>query len=126
MKKTSPTQRTLALLRKQGYTCAITEHWNTFAKLRNDLFGFVDVLAIAPQMIAVQTTSGDNVSHRLEKIRSIPAAREWLEDGHRIIIHGWAKRGGRGQRKLWGCREVEVTLEMLTNVEDETPDDLPY
>ena len=107
----SPTQRSLALLRKQGYTVAITEHWNQYARIRQDLFGFVDVLAVSERMLAIQTTSGTNVSKRVKKIIELEAAREWLEAGHRIVVHGWAKRGERGKRKLWTCREVEVTLE---------------
>jgi len=106
----SPTQRSLSLLRGRGYVVAITEHWNAHARLRVDLFGFIDVLAISPKMIAVQTTSGSNVSKRLSKIISLETAREWLEAGHRIVIHGWAKQGPRGKVKRWTCREVEVTL----------------
>jgi len=112
----SPTQRSLALLRKAGYTVAITEHWNPHARRRVDLYGFVDILAIGERMLAVQTTSGDNVSHRIAKIVGLPAAREWLEAGHRIIVHGWAKRGAAGKIKRWTCREVEVTLEHFEQV----------
>ncbi|WP_428851320.1 hypothetical protein [Imbroritus primus] len=43
---TSPTQRTLALLRKEGYTAEVTEHWNAFAGIRQDLFNVIDVLAL--------------------------------------------------------------------------------
>lgn len=113
MSKTSPTQRSLAMLRKQGYRVAITEHWNSFVKRRSDLFGFLDLVAIAPSMIGVQTTSGSNVSARVTKILELDAAREWLEAGHRIIVHGWAKRGERGAVKRWTCREIEVTLSMF-------------
>ena len=116
MAKTSPTQRSLALLRKQGYRCAVTEHWNSFVKRRQDLFSFIDVLAIAPRMLAIQTTSGTNVAARIAKILELDAAREWLEAGHRIIVHGWAKRGERGAVKRWTCREEEVTLEMFAEM----------
>jgi carbonic anhydrase len=107
----SPTQRSLSLLRGRGYTVAITEHWNPHARVRADLFGFIDVLAVASEMIAVQTTSGSNVAKRVSKIVSLEAARVWLESGHKIMVHGWAKRGPRGEVKKWTCREVEVTLE---------------
>lgn len=42
----SPTQRTLAALRKLGYLAAVVEKWNHGAHIRQDLFGFIDVLAI--------------------------------------------------------------------------------
>ena len=118
MSKTSPTQRSLALLRKQGYRVAITEHWNAFVKRRQDLFGFIDLLAIGESMIAIQTTSGTNVAARVAKILESDAAREWIESGHRIIVHGWAKRGGRGERKLWDCREVEIVRSMFDDVHE--------
>lgn len=110
--KTSPTQRSLKKMRKDGWLCAVTEKWNPYAKVRQDLFGFIDVLCVRPdEMVAVQTTSGDNVSARLAKLRSLPTVALWLSSPTRTIqVHGWAKRGGRGERKLWSCRVVDCTL----------------
>jgi len=66
---TSPTQYVLRELRKQGYLCQVTEHWNPFARIRQDLFGFVDVLAIKDgETLAVQATSRSNVPARVRKI----------------------------------------------------------
>lgn len=109
-KKKSPTARSLEKLRKEGWTCAITERWNPFAKLRQDLFGFVDLLCFrGNDVLAVQTTSGDNVSHRLEKIHGIQSASLWLESPNRkLVIHGWRLAGERGQVKRWFCRELFV------------------
>ena len=108
----SPTQRTLALLRKTWPLVAITEHWCPFSRRRKDLFGFVDCLAIRhDDMLAVQTTSGTNVSARLEKIQMSPNTVYWLSNpACRLVIHGWALRGPRGKRKVWTCRQVEVVL----------------
>jgi len=108
----SPTQRSLKMLRDDGWFCAITEHWNQYSRTRNDLFGFIDLLAIrGNETLAVQTTSGDNVSARIEKIRGIQAARLWLESpGRKIHVHGWRKVGAKGKRKLWECREVKLGL----------------
>ncbi len=102
MAKTSPTQRTLALCRKAGWTCAITERWNAFAKLRQDLFGFIDVVAInGNQIIGIQTTSSSNMAARIKKIRELPASAIWLQSGGAILVHGW-KRDKAGK---WVCRE---------------------
>lgn len=112
----SPTQRTKAKLKAEGWPfVAVTERWNAFAKCRQDLFSFVDILALRQnELLAVQTTSGSNVSARLEKIRNAPAAAVWLSvPNHRLVVHGWRKVGARGKRKLWECREVEVTSVML-------------
>lgn len=109
----SPTQRTLALLRKTWPLVEVTEKWNSFTKTRKDLYGFVDCLAVRQDSIlAVQTTSGSNVSARLTKMQLLPSVVHWLADWprRRILIHGWRKVGARGKRKLWECREVEVVL----------------
>ena len=107
----SPTQRSLAKMRKEGWFCAITERWNPYANIRQDLFGFIDVLAMRGDvLLAVQTTSGGNVAARVEKIRATQAADLWLESpARRIVVHGWRKVGARGKRKMWECREVDIT-----------------
>jgi carbonic anhydrase len=106
----TPTQRSLQKLRAAGYLVAVVEKWNPYAHCRQDLFGFIDLIAInGDETLAVQTTSGDHVAERLEKIRNTPAATTWLESSTRkIVVHGWRKAGARGKRKLWQCREVGV------------------
>jgi hypothetical protein len=108
--KTSPTQRSLKHLRSLGYTVAVTEHWNPFAKIRKDLFNFADLIAInSNETLAVQTTSNANVAARVDKIQGLQAAQLWLESpSRRIVVHGWSKRGERGKRKTWQVRAVEL------------------
>ncbi len=109
----SPTQRSKAKLQKDGYLVAITERWNSFTRIRQDLFGFIDLIALrGNETLAVQTTSGANVSARIDKIKSLQAARVWLESPNRkIVVHGWRKVGARGKRKLWDCREEWILTE---------------
>lgn len=107
----TPTARTLAYLRNDlGMLAGIVEKWNSYAKIRQDLFGFADLLACSPDrgIIAVQATSADNVSKRIDKIRAEPRADRWLESTGRIWVIGWSKRGARGKRKLWTPRIVEI------------------
>lgn len=109
----SPTKRSLAKLRAEGWLVAVVERWNPYAKVRQDLFGFIDLLAIrGDETLAVQTTSGAHVAERFEKIRNTDAghaARLWLASPNRkIVIHGWRKVGPRGKRKTWECRELPV------------------
>lgn len=117
--KTSPTQRTLKLLRSEGWLCAVVERWNQYAKVRQDLWGFVDILAIKGDiMLAVQTTTGDNVAARFEKLRKLEAVSLWLQSPNRLIeVHGWRKIGKRGERKLWDCRRVPCTLSFIMSHE---------
>lgn len=108
---TSPTQRTLALCKKHGWTCQVVERWNSFAKVRVDLFGFIDLVAMdGSSIIGIQATSGSNVSARLEKIRGNPKSSEWLASGGRLFIHGWRKLA---KTRRWECREIEITKETL-------------
>lgn len=110
--KTSPTQRSLKLLRSRGYTCGITEHWNGWINRRMDLFGYVDIVCLDPilgRVIFVQTTSGPNMAARLAKISSIPSATVAHQAGVKIVVHGWSKKGPRGKVKRWEVREIEWT-----------------
>lgn len=107
----SPTQRSLAKLRAEGWFAEITEHWNPWSKTRKDLYGFCDILCFKKdEVLIVQTTSGANVSARKEKILSLQASSLWLESPTRkIVVHGWRKVGPRGKRKVWECRVLEIT-----------------
>lgn len=110
MSSLTPTQRSLAWLREQGYLCEVVEHWNAHARVRKDLFGFVDILAIdsdARLTMAVQTTSGSNMAARVAKIRANPNLATVLAAGWKIEVHGWRKIIGEQGRKIWQVR-VEV------------------
>jgi hypothetical protein len=109
---TSPTQRSLKHLRDLGFTAEVTERWNAYAKIRQDLFGFVDILAIKDDStLAVQTTSRSNRSARLNKILANDKAKVWLmSPARQLEIHGWAKVGPRGKRKTWQVMVTPVTL----------------
>lgn len=79
-------------MRECGWTAEVVERFNYFAKVRQDAFGFGDLLCFHPQlkMIAlVQTTSRSNISSRRRKIVKCKEAREWKESGGSIILHGW-------------------------------------
>jgi hypothetical protein len=91
----SPTQRTLAYLRERGWKCRVVEHWNQFARKRQDLWG-ADIAAIHPKIdypLLVQTTSAANIAARQKKVAEIPEAKIWLSFGA-YMVQGWTK-GGR-------------------------------
>lgn len=96
----TPTQLSLRHLRADGYLAEVTERWNPHARVRNDLFGFIDILAVrGPETLAVQTTSAANVSARIRKISDAPTVAAVREAGWTIRVHGWAKVGNRWQLK---------------------------
>ena len=113
---TSPTQRSLKLLRDEGYLCAVVEKWNPHAKIRQDLFGVIDILGIrAAGVIAVQTTSLSNIASRIEKVETNPNLWLMLNAGWDVEVHGWAKKGAKGKRKLWECKRVIIGNTALTH-----------
>ena len=102
----TPTQRSLKYLRDQGYRVAITEKWNPHAKVRQDLFGFVDLLAVRDgQTLAVQTTSSGSMSDRRKKILAHENLPVLLSAGWQIVIHGWRKNS----KNRWVVREDAVS-----------------
>lgn len=106
----SPTQRSLKMLRELHWECAIVERWNAFARIRQDLFGFVDILCICPfrGILAVQTTVAGSINKRLAKIETEPRAQKFLEAGGQIVIHGWIKGGKRSETPgKWICKQIK-------------------
>lgn len=103
---TTPTQRSLKYLRDQGFTVAVTEHWNAFARIRQDLFGFIDLLALrGDETLAVQTTSYSNVSARVKKITEHENLANVRKAGWGISVHGWHKsKSGK-----WEVRIVDMS-----------------
>lgn len=88
---TSPTQRSLAHLREQGYLCEVVEKWNAFTKQRKDLWGWCDILAIRrDEVLAVQVTASA-VSARVKKIEASETLAKVREAGIRIEVHGHRK-----------------------------------
>jgi len=84
----------------------VVEHWNPHARIRQDLFGFGDVIALRrDETLLVQATSAPNVSSRVNKIADHPNVGHVREAGWRIFVYGWTKRKGR-----WVlAREVDVS-----------------
>lgn len=126
----SPTARSLSQLKKNGYIAAVVEKWNPYARIRQDLFGFIDIVAIQTVeklqikddvedgilqvamagVTGVQTTSTPNMLARIKKILAIPEAKIWLQNGNRIIVHGWSKKKTTGKRETYQLKERELTL----------------
>lgn len=145
----TPTQRSLAKLRSEGYIATIVEKWvpSTSAGYKGpiitrDAWNFGDILAAKigqPGALLVQTTSGSNASTRVKKIRQIAEAGIWMAAGNGIVVHSWAKRGQAGKRKLWNCTVIPImTVEFeaamrgataldrdLSAMVTTTPSDLP-
>jgi hypothetical protein len=74
---------------------------------KKDAFGFGDLLVAHREfgVFLIQVTSGSNLSARVHKILDDPKihgqALQWCLAGGKIALHGWAKKGPRGQKKKW-------------------------
>lgn len=109
---TSPTARSYAVLRERGLPYQAAQYWNSFAKRHVDLFGFIDVVVLAPSgIVGLQVTDDTDHAKRRTKILSLPRATDWLRSGGLIWIWSWGLRGPRGERKKWALREEVITLE---------------
>ena len=113
----SPTSRTLRTLKAQGTIAGIVEKFNQFAGphgIRQDLFGFIDVIAMDPErgIVGVQCCARSGHAAHRTKILENALAPEWLACGGRIEIWSWAKqkvkRGGKAER--WTPKVEEITI----------------
>jgi hypothetical protein len=111
----SPTARSQLRLRVEGYLVANTERWNPYAKVRQDLYGFIDTLAAnETQLLAIQSTSGANHAARVLKVRDQLAKYPFLAKHFDIEIWSWSKRvvrnkdGRKSKRLKWTLRREKV------------------
>jgi hypothetical protein len=110
----SPTQRTLAALRADGWLAEVVERYNRFSRTRHDLFGGIDIVAIKHQItLGVQCTSGANHAARVTKLAALPEMALWLASDHRQLqVWSWSKhkvkRGGKQVR--WTARVARLVL----------------
>ena len=114
----SPTQRTLKALRNEGYVSEVVERWNPHANIRQDLFGWIDIIAIKPgEILAVQATSYSNHSSRVKKIKTErrEQVKEWLDAGGIAEVWSWKskqrvlKDGTVGKSKVWSPKVTKIT-----------------
>ena len=111
---TTPTQRTMKALRDKGYKTGIVERWIMGARVRKDLFGFIDGIAIRDkEILGWQACAGSGLAAHVTKIRDACRleAQAWLEAGGKIEVWGWrklkVKRGGKAVR--WTPCVVPIT-----------------
>lgn len=111
MTKVLPGQRSLKKLRDEGWLCQTVEKYNSFIHIRQDLFQFIDIIAVKKgRTLAIQTTSDDggNVSAHIKKIKGLADYEIVKSAGWEIECWGWRKGGKQGKRKLWVCRIVKL------------------
>jgi hypothetical protein len=111
----SPTARTQLRLRVEGYIVANVEHWNPWAKRRQDLFGFIDTLAVNQrEFLAIQSSTGAHHAERVDKVREALRRLPMLGNFMRIEVWTWSERvvrnqdGRKAKRKRWTLRRERI------------------
>ena len=147
----TPQARSLQYLRDHGFTAETTERWKRFpsktsqpcatcgerrqVQLRQDLFGFADIIAFnGTNVVLVQCTTRENMSHRWAKIRELEDARKWVgvegvgNTERLLLILGWYKKDNRWQvkEKLVVPHDFEVTRCADWDNWDEEQPELPF
>lgn len=90
----TPVQRSIAYLKAQGFALVQkVEHWNSFAHIRQDLWGG-DILAISitpPITVLVQVTGGDGNAEHIRKLQAMPSTDLLKAAGWNLQVHAWRK-----------------------------------
>ena len=90
-KGVSPLQRSKKYLEEAGFTVAIVERWNPWAKVRQDLFGILDLLAISHLgTLGVQVTTMGHKQEHIDKMMAHPNLQRIL-DVWEVKLHSWRK-----------------------------------
>lgn len=99
-KSASPTQRSLQYFRKTGWHAGIVERWNSHVGIRQDLFGFVDLILIKPAVFGttfVQVSSFGGLPARIRKVLDDEKMRAVLVSlliaRNQMWFVGWRKVG---------------------------------
>lgn len=98
MAAASPTELTMRHCRGLGWVVQKVEHWNSFAKVRQDLFGCIDVVALGDgQILGIQCTTRHHMAERMAKARAEARITRWLQCGGLFEVWGWQMVGRRWQ-----------------------------
>lgn len=88
----SPTQLTVRNLKERGFLPAIVEKWNPHVKIRQDLYGFIDVIGVKDgETIGVQATTFKNRLARVKKCADHDNIGPVRDANWTLEVHGWRK-----------------------------------
>jgi hypothetical protein len=113
-----PVQRTLQLLRRQGHLCAAVERYNSFAKVRQDLFKWVDIVTLPPppatSVTGLQICSMSDHAARATKMLSpavLPNVLRWLQAGGHAAIVAWTRHQSKLRKTArWSATRFALRL----------------
>lgn len=119
MSRTSSNARSLAYATEVlGWEhTEIVERWNPYGGargVRQDLFGFLDLLALTGgRIVGIQACGGGDAAAHRRKIENEPKAHTWLRSGLALELWAWrkikAKRGGK--LRIWSVLRQVAALD---------------
>jgi hypothetical protein len=93
-------------LHKRGMIAVVVEQWNSSRQLRQELFGFVDVLGIgAHGTLAIQATIDSSLMAKVSKIADSEYIGAVCDAGWSVEVWGWKKIN-----KRWRLNVIDVPL----------------
>jgi len=110
---TQANKLTLRYLRETNIVADVVERWIPQAKRRQDLFGFIDIVAIGERsIVAIQAYTcghGRHLQRIMEDESTRAAAVAWLRAGGSIELWWW-RRLRRRNRRVWKPRIIRVVM----------------
>lgn len=98
----TPTQRTLEELRKRVEHVAIVEKWNSFCNIRQDLFGFADLISFDREDVHLWQVTAEAVAARVAKIKELDVAKHWADTStaarRSLFVVGWRTLKPKGAK----------------------------
>ena len=100
----SPTQLSLRWIRGLGFKAQVVEHWVPAIKIRRDLFGCIDILAVGHGLtVGIQSTSSPNLAARITKMHENEFLGTLVESDWILVAQGWKKPKSR-----WEGRQFRI------------------
>lgn len=125
MARNKNVHRTIKQLKDQGITAKSVEKYNPYVGIRQDLFGFIDLIALDHNrgVIGIQVCSHGELNAHNEKFWNLrPEVTDWLKTpGTHLEMWGWRKlkrrlkSGKIGNSYIWEAEIIEYDLEYFTN-----------
>jgi len=110
------TQQTVEYLKAAGMIVDVTEKWIPKSRIKQDLFGFIDLIALdmaGKRIIAIQCTDNTNFAARFRKITNDcrDNARAWVRSGGEIWVMAFYKTDRPPRIAVLNRGSVELSQE---------------
>tara|TARA_Y100000004_G_C8704547_1_gene323167 strand:- start:128 stop:550 length:423 start_codon:yes stop_codon:yes gene_type:complete len=111
-RKAPVNQMTLDWCRSRDWMIGRTEYKIRF-NVTKDLFGFIDFVAVRPEVVgvlAIQVTTFENRLARVKKIlnETNVEALNWLRSGNQIEVWGWKRPSTKN--RMWALKRECVII----------------